>query len=197
MSDAETLAVYDRQADDYVRMMHAYALEDPLNRAFIAACPTGGHVLDLGSGPGSYAVLMAKAGLTVDAIDASSEMIARIPPHDSITARFGVFDDITGNDIYDGIWANFSLLHAPRAAFPRHLAALRRALKPGGVFFIGMKMGVGGKRDDIGRHYEYYSKEALEEHLRTAGLTPKTHWTGQAKGLDETYHGWIVIHADG
>jgi SAM-dependent methyltransferase len=197
MSDPETLAVYNRQADDYAAMMHDYAAADPLNRTFISACPPKAHVLDLGCGPGGYASLMADAGLTVDALDASDEMINLIPQTPNITARVGVFDDITGTDLYDGIWANFSLLHAPRSDLPRHLAALHQALKPQGTFFIGMKMGVGGKRDDIGRHYEYYDKEELEALLQDAGFTPQNHWTGQAKGLDETYHGWIVIHAHG
>jgi len=197
MSDARTLDVYNAQADDYVAMMTDYAADDPLNKAFIAACPQGGHVLDLGSGPGGYSVLMAHAGLQVDALDASVEMVARIAHMPGITARVGRFEDITGTDLYDGIWANFSLLHAPRAAVPAHLAALKQALKAGGVFFIGMKMGVGGKRDDIGRYYEYYGNEELHQMLRDAGFTPDQHWTGQAKGLDDTYHGWIVISAYG
>ncbi|MCE8006786.1 class I SAM-dependent methyltransferase [Aestuariivita sp.] len=197
MSDAETLAVYNRQADDYVAMMDEYAANDPRIHDFIAACPQGGRVLDLGSGPGAYAVQMAAAGLHVDAIDAASEMVARIAEIPGISARVATFDDIDGADIYDGIWASFSLLHAPREAMPRHLAALRRALKPGGVFFIGMKLGQGGKRDDIGRHYEYYSREELETLLQDAGLAPYAHWTGQSKGLDQTYHGWIVIQANG
>lgn len=197
MSDPETLGVYNRQADDYVAMMTEYAAKDPLIDAFISACPKGGTVLDLGCGPGGYAVLMVNAGLKVDALDAADEMVARIADVAGITARVGRFDDITGTDIYDGIWANFSLLHAPRTDLPRHLAALRQALKTGGVFFIGMKMGVGGKRDDLGRHYEYYARDQLETLLQDAGLIPQEHWTGQAKGLDAIYHGWIVIRADG
>lgn len=197
MSDPETLTVYNKQADEYVEMMHDYAAKDPLIGKFIGACPAGGKVLDLGSGPGGYAVLMANAGLQVDAIDAASEMVARIKEMDGITARVGVFDDITGHDIYDGIWASFSLLHAPRDALPRHLSDLKTALKPDGVFFIGMKMGVGGKRDALGRHYEYYSKDELETLLKNAGFTPVDHWTGQGKGLDKTYHGWVVIQAHG
>ena len=197
MSDPETLAVYNRQADDYVAMMTEYAAKDPLIAEFIAACPAGGTVLDLGCGPGGYAVLMAQAGLTVDALDASPEMVARIADMQGISPRVGRFDDVSATDAYDGIWASFSLLHAPRGDLPRHLAALHKALKPGGIFFLGMKMGVGGKRDALGRHYEYYTHAELETHLTDAGFMPTQHWTGQAKGLDRTYHGWIVIRAHG
>ena len=195
MTDPETLAVYNAQADDYVEMMKGYAAGDPLIGEFIAACPPGGHVLDLGSGPGGYAVLMAEAGLKVDALDASTEMVARIAPLPGIAARVATFDDVTGENVYDGIWASFSLLHAARDAFPGYLAALARALKPGGPFFLGLKRGKGGGRDRLGRHYEYYEREELEPLLRAAGLNPVRHWTGVAAGLSGHKDGWIVIHA--
>ncbi|MCX7566759.1 class I SAM-dependent methyltransferase [Sulfitobacter sp. F26169L] len=196
MSDEQTIKVYNAQADAYDTMMRDYAANDPLIHEFIATCPANGFVLDLGCGPGGYAVLMAQAGLKIDALDASAEIISRIPDLADIYPRKGRFDDITGENIYDGIWASFSLLHAPRKDMPRHLAALRRALKPDGNLFIGMKMGVGNERDDLGRYYEYYSKPELETLLKNACFTPTQHWTGQAKGLDETYHGWIVVCAN-
>jgi SAM-dependent methyltransferase len=197
VSDPETLAVYDAQADDYVAMMKGYASKAPLIHAFIAACPPGGHVLDLGSGPGGYAVIMAEAGLQVDALDASSEMVARIAQVPGITARVATFDDVSGTDLYDGIWASFSLLHAPRDAMPRHLAALHRAIKPGCPFFIGLKRGRGGGRDRLGRYYEYYERDELDPLLKAAGFTPRQHWTGVAKGLAGHADGWIVTRADG
>ena len=65
-------------------------------------------------------------------------------------------DEIDGEDLYDGIWANFSLLHAPRAAFPLHLMALKRAIKPGGLLHLGMKLGEGEGRDGLGRDHFVY-----------------------------------------
>ncbi|OAN78455.1 hypothetical protein A8B82_08730 [Sulfitobacter sp. EhC04] len=197
MSDPQTLAVYDAQADDYERMMHNEAAADPIWRSFVAACPKGGVVLDLGCGPGNYARLLAGEGLRVTALDASPEMARRAGLIAGVTARHGFFEDVTEQDAYDGIWASFSLLHAPRDALPGHLTRLRDALKPGGTFFIGMKTGTGGGRDDLGRHYEYYSREELEKLLQTAGFSPEQHWTGYGKGLSGQYDGWIVIHTNG
>ncbi|MCX7558642.1 methyltransferase domain-containing protein [Sulfitobacter sp. F26204] len=197
MSDPETIAVYDAQADDYERMMRVEAEEQTIWQAFVAAFPEGGAVLDLGCGPGNYARLFAQAGLKVTALDASAEMARRAAQIKGVTARHGVFDHVAEVDAYDGIWASFSLLHAPRADLPRHLSALRRALKPGGRFFIGMKTGTGGGRDDLGRFYEYYSNEELEALLRTAGFAPQRNWTGYGKGLAGQYSGWVVIDAHG
>lgn len=197
MSDPETLAVYDTQADDYVQMMTEAAARDQRIADFIAACTPGGQVLDLGCGPGNYAALMARAGLKVSAIDGSEEMARRANALPGVEARHGYFEDIDTEDAFDGIWASFSLLHAPRADLPGHLARLKRALRPDGVFFIGMKTGTGEGRDDLGRFYTYYTKEALEAHLQEAGFTPQRHWTGYGKGLSGQYSGWIVIEAEG
>ena len=74
-----------------------------------------------------------------------------------VEVRVAMFADIAGTDIYDGIWANFSLLHAPKADLPNHLAALHAALKPKGRLHLGMKLGTGEQRDTIGRFYAYYT----------------------------------------
>lgn len=195
MSDAETLAVYASQADEYAAMMEREAANDPFIDRFISACPPGAHVLDLGCGPGHYAHRLAAAGLRVDAIDAVPEMVARANAHPGVSARIARFKDITQRNHYDGIWAYFSLLHAPRKVFASHLAALTQALKPNGAFFIGMKRGSGGGRDRLGRHYEYYEKDALDDYLHHAGMNPVVHWVGRSAGLSGHREGWIVIHA--
>ena len=197
MSDPETIRIYDDRAADYAGMTDAYNTTDPRLAAFIAACPPGGRVLDLGCGPGAAAAKMAADGLTVEAVDASAAMVKMAGRHPGVTARQATFDEISGEALYDGIWANFSLLHAPRAVFPRHLAALHKALKPGGVFLIGLKLGKGAARDKIGRLYTYYSEEDLMDHLRAAGFTPDDIRHGQGEGLDGTTSPWISVLAHG
>ena len=197
MSDDETLGVYAEQTEKYVAMMEKEASRDKVIDEFIAACPKGGTVLDLGCGPGHYAQTMADAGLKTSAWDAVPEMVAHADARDGVTARVARFDDLTETDAFDGIWAYFSLLHAPRDAFPRHLKAIARALKPGGIFVIAVKSGTGGARDKLGRHYEYYEQPELEDHLRAVGLTPTKQWTGVAAGLAGHPDGWIAILAHG
>jgi len=194
-TDRETLAVYDRRATDYAARFTGDRNLDL--ETFIAALPTGAQVLDLGCGPGHAAAQMAHAGHSVEATDASAEMVKLARAHPGVTARLASFDDITGADLYDGIWANFALLHAPRSAMPGHLAALRRALRSGGLFHIGMKTGTGEKRDEIGRLYTYYTEDELAGLLRAAGFTPFASRTGAEPGLDGVVAPWVTIAAHG
>lgn len=197
MTDPETISVYDSRAAEYAAKTRAYNTADPRLAAFIAACAEGGRVLDLGCGPGVAAAKMARAGLRVEAVDASASMVELAAQHPGVTARQATFDEISEAALYDGIWANFSLLHAPRADFPGHLAALHAALKPGGVFLIGLKLGKGEARDRIGRLYTYYTEDELMDQLRAAGFTPTDIRHGSGEGLDGTTSPWISVIAHG
>jgi len=196
MSDPETLAVYAAQADRYASVTNGVSDRDPNLAAFINAIPEGGHVLDLGCGPGDSARLMADTGLKVLAVDAVAEMVALAAQHHGVTAKQQTFEDIEGSEIYDGIWANFSLLHASRDALPRILKSLHTALRSGGKFHIGMKLGTDTKRDKIGREYTYVTQDGLFNLLTTAGFTIIKTTTGCDKGLDGTYADWIAVAAD-
>lgn len=197
MSDPETLAVYAAKVDDYAALTNSGVARDPLLEAFIADLPQDAHVLDLGCGPGHAAATMAQAGLTVSATDAVPEMVEHARQHPGVTARLATFDDIAEIATYDGIWANFCLLHAPRADMPRHLAALHAALTPKGLLHIALKSGTGEKRDPLGRHYTYYTDAELTGLLADAGFTVTSRATGREKGLDGVPADWLALRAYG
>lgn len=167
--DPETLAAYQARADAYAARFASSTPDTTLAR-FIESLPRGARVLDLGCGPGDASAQMHKAGLVVDPVDATPAMIALARDRYGLPARLGSFDDLTATAAYHGVWANFSLLHAPRAALPGHLAAIRRALAPGGLFHIGMKLGTGAARDALGRAYTYVTRDELAALLHAAGF---------------------------
>jgi len=194
--DPETLALYDARAGDYAGLDQDPDVAARLT-GFIAALPIGGRALDLGCGPGWAAAAMRDAGLHVTAIDASPEM-ARVAH-----ARYGVdvvvagFDGVTAHAEFDGIWAHFSLLHTPRRDLPGHLSRLLRALKPGGVLLLGMKLGTGEGRDRLGRFYTYYSAGELRAHLANAGLSVTAERRVTVPGFDGLPAASIILTAHG
>ncbi|MDX1780842.1 MAG: class I SAM-dependent methyltransferase [Thalassovita sp.] len=190
--DKQTIRLYDARADDYAKVT-ASENPDALLADFIAVMPDGALVLDLGCGPGIDAGLMARAGLKVDAMDASAAMVALTGQKPGVTARQASFDELHAENTYDGIWANFSLLHAPRADLLRHLSAIHRALKPGGRFQMAVKTGEGEARDTLGRYYCYYCEAELLGLLHDAGFTPEKCAHGSDKGLDGVVADWISV----
>nr|WP_254437463.1 class I SAM-dependent methyltransferase [Ruegeria arenilitoris] len=153
-----------------------------------------GHILDLGSGPGSDSAFFMREGLTVRALDATPAFVEHAREN-GVDAHLGTFDDVTEVDAYDGIYASFSLLHAPRADFSRHLAAIHRALKSEGIFFLGLKLGTGEHRDDLDRYYTYFSQTEIEAALEKTGFTIDRITTGMGTGLAGSYDGFILVLA--
>ena len=89
----------------------------------------------------------------------------------------------------------FSLLHAPRADLPRHLAAIRAALLPGGIAHVAMKLGTGEGRDRLGRFYTYLGRDELAELLTAAGLALLGERQGEEIGLAGQMEPYIVMDA--
>lgn len=189
--DRRTLEVYDARAADYAARFGSGG-EDVHLLAFVAELAPGARVLDLGCGPGSASALMAAEGHRPDPVDASAAMVA-LAQERGLPARQASFDDIAGEGPYEAVWANFSLLHAARAALPGHLAALHDALVPGGLLHIGMKTGAGEHRDSLGRLYTYVGLQELRELLQAAGFAIHAEEEGAGAGLSGDHSTWVVM----
>ncbi|MGB7287141.1 MAG: class I SAM-dependent methyltransferase [Salaquimonas sp.] len=192
MIDDETIKVYDAKAAEYAKMVERSTL-DPALVSFLANVRPGGRVLDLGCGVGNAASVMLDKGFQVDAVDASISMVQLANETHDIGAVQQQFDDLKADDLYDGIWANFSLLHARRADFPRHLKQISKAMKADGYFHIGMKLGDGEIRDSIGRHYAYYSEAELRGYLFDHQFEILETGFGNEPGLSGEDWPWITI----
>ncbi|WP_170400819.1 class I SAM-dependent DNA methyltransferase [Ruegeria arenilitoris] len=192
MTDKRTINAYATRVADYLQI--PLPPEQIEARMAFAEAVGSGHILDLGAGPGSDSGFFMREGLTVRALDATPAFVEHAREN-GVDAHLGTFDDVTEEAEYDGIYASFSLLHAPRADFPRHLAAIHRALKPEGVFFLGLKLGTGEHRDDLDRYYTYFSQTEIEEALEQVGFTIDRITTGMGTGLAGSYDGFILVLA--
>lgn len=194
MVDRETIDVYDARASEYAQMLNKQAPDAQLV-AFMRMLPDGARVLDLGCGPATSSAHLRDAFFRPDPVDASAGMVMLANETYDINARVMTFDEIDMIDAYDGVWANFSLLHAARPDLPRHLVAIATALRPDGAFSIGMKTGAKDERDRIGRMYTYVTVPELSGLLEAAGLRVCEVDEGEGVGLAGDIAPWVVIRA--
>lgn len=194
MPDAKTIAWYDAAADQYDQLTRT-GEPDARLRAFMALLPERGDVLDLGCGPARASVHMRAAGFRPDPVDASQGLIDLANRTHNIGARYMTFDDLDAVAAYDGVWANFSLLHAPHADLPRLLRAIATALRPGGIFHIGMKTGTGEKRDTLDRHYTYVVVQELRDLLTGAGFEILAEEETAERGAAGTMDPLVIMRA--
>jgi predicted TPR repeat methyltransferase len=192
MTDQKTIAAYNSQADNYLKMVDELDV-DPILLRFIDRLKAGDYILDLGCGPGIASVVMQGKGLRVDPVDAAEAMVQLANDKFNVAARQAQFSDIDTTDTYHGVWANFSLLHAQSQDFGAILLAIHQALKPQGLLHLGMKLGEGSKRDKYGRYYAYYSQVELEAHLHGAGFDIEHIELGESLGLAGEMEPWIVL----
>ena len=189
--DDQTIGVYNQRKEEYLSWVDRNPSDSLLD--FIKLIKSDGLVLDLGCGPGLASACMKENGLRPDAVDASSEMVALANKTYQLGARLLKFSDISGEEVYDGIWANFSLLHVTKHDFKLHLRTIYEVLKPTGFFSIGMKLGQGEERDRLGRFYAYYTESELIDLLRLNQFSLCKTYYGEERGLAGVVEPWIVL----
>ncbi|MFN3259702.1 MAG: class I SAM-dependent DNA methyltransferase [Pikeienuella sp.] len=166
--DEETLAFYDREGAAYADWS-APKGEYAWLEKFLSMAPEG-RLLDYGCGGGWAAKRMLDAGRKVEAFDGSAGLAAEASKLTGINVKVMRFEGLDAVARYAGIWASFCLLHAPRAAMEGNLARIARALRPGGLLYLGLKKGEGEARDSLGRFYSYFGREEIGRLLAEAGF---------------------------
>lgn len=194
MADAKTITFYDTAAKRYANLTSTDTPSDQLT-AFMALLPPQAHVLDLGCGPAQASVHMRDKGLRPDPVDASQGMIDLANETHQIGARMLTFDDVDMVGVYDGVWANFSLLHAPRADLPRLLAALATAMRSNGILHVALKTGTGEARDEIDRLYTYLTVTEIHGLLTSAGFAVIATVEGHEVGCAGTDDPFVAMRA--
>ena len=190
--DNITIDIYNKNAAKYANLdidkvsLKAY-------RQFSQALPKNGIVLDYGCGPGYFSKKFLADGFKVDAFDASEKMIEIASIETRVNWWVGDFTSFRGTTLYDGIWANFSLLHSPKKEIIPLIQTIFKSLKPHGLFSLGLKLGIGEKRDKIGRKYSYFEEPEISNILSNEGFYRISHYLGKAIGLDGENADFIII----
>lgn len=95
-------------------------------------------LLELGAGPGKDGAFFQTQGLEVLCTDLSPEMVAACAAK-GLAARVMDFARLDlPDDSFDAAYALNCLLHLPDRELPDALREIRRVLRPGGLFFLGL-----------------------------------------------------------
>jgi SAM-dependent methyltransferase len=180
--DDGTLQFYRHNAQAYADWAKAPSLR---LRGFLTLLSPGAFVLELGCGAGNHTAEMLAAGFAVRATDGSPEMADIASRRLKHPVETMLFHELNAQQAYDGVWASACLLHVPRDELTGILVKIHRALKPSGLFYASFKLGDGGGRDNLGRYYNYPSREWLEAVYAAAGQ-----WTRIAADISELKAGF-------
>lgn len=190
--DPETLAFYAAEAPVYAASGPGGASR--YLAAFLDRLAPGARILELGCGGGRDAEAMLARGFDVDPTDGVAEMAAKAAARIGRRVRVLRFEELAAVDAYDAVWAHASLLHAPRPALPALLAAIHRALRPGGLHFASYKSGGAEGRDRFGRYFNYPSRDELAEaYARSAAWDVLATEEGPGGGYDGRQGPWIAM----
>lgn len=152
---------YKQNAADYFDETINLDLEVYLER-FLEFVPDGGSILDLGCGSGRDSAYFLSQGYDVTALDGSEEMCNLASVHIGVDVLHMSFAEMDFEDVFDGIWANASLLHVPRNEIPVILSKTVRGLKKDGILYMTFRYGeFEGMEGE--RYYTDYRTKMLKE----------------------------------
>lgn len=168
----QLVEAYNRKAKDRDATPKASWKVEERN-AFLDLVSAGRHhsLLEIGCGTGQDSLFFQEHGLNVVCVDMTPAMI-ELCRDKGLDARVMDFSNLTFPDeSFDAIWALNCLLHVPKHELPRVLDGIRRVLKPGGLFY----MGVYGRHNSEGiwedddyqpkRFFSFFDEEALTKTL--------------------------------
>ncbi|MBB3423387.1 SAM-dependent methyltransferase [Rhizobium sp. BK312] len=163
--------------------------------AFLAALPARATILELGCGSGQDAAYMLSRGFDVTPTDGSAELAREAEKRLGRPVRVMRFEALDATEIFDGIWAEASLLHVPRSALPDIFDRILRALKTGGIFHASFKAGEAEGHDKFGRYYNYPSAVWLKAMLSAGGWKNIAMTEADGGGFDGEPTRWLYVAA--
>ena len=175
---------YDRIAEDWANdhQFDDWWLEGTTR--FASLLPRGARVLDAGCGSGQKTKFLEERGARVLGIDFSAKLleIARRTAPDADFRLLDLRDVGTLAEEFDGVFAQASLLHIPKAEAGAVIAGMASRLKPQGHLYIAVKAQRPGHPDeeivtendygyDYERFFSYYTLDELRNYVEESALS--------------------------
>ncbi len=113
-------------------------------------------LLDIGAGTGYDSKFFKDQGFKVVTTDLTPEMV-RLCKEKGLRAYVMDFYNLEfPAESFDAVWALNCLLHVPKASLPKVLKGIKRVMKPGGLFYMGV---YGGPEvNEVWEHDPYLPK---------------------------------------
>jgi len=185
----QTIRYYDENAEAFVAGTENADMHECRER-FLRYLKPGKIILDAGCGSGRDVIAFREAGYEVDAFDASAEICRIASEKTGIDVKQLRFEDLDGENEYDGIWACASLLHVKPADLPDVLQRLHRLLKTEGILYVSFKYG-SAEREKDGRYFHDLTENTCRELLTEAGLSIRELFVTQDVRNGRSQEKWV------
>ena len=189
--DDQTLGFYAEEASAYAGRdrLAEHRRIDP----FVAKLKPGARVLELGCGGGQDSAYMLGKGFDVTPTDGSAELARQAEKLIGRPVTVMRFQDLQATGEFDGVWAEASLLHVPRAELPDVFSRIHSALKPGAPLHASFKAGEAEGHDGFGRYYNYPSPDWLSQCLTAGGWRDIALSEADGGGYDGKPTRWLFL----
>lgn len=162
MVDNDTIDYYDQNAEQYFKKTKDADMTENCDR-FIRHVIPGGKIVDIGAGSGRDILYFKSKGFRVEGMDASIELCRLASAYTSINVKCLRIQDWNPTEVYDGIWANASLLHLTLKEIKEFFFRAESYLTDYGVMYVSFKSGISTGKDIEGRYFTNVTREKVQK----------------------------------
>lgn len=135
--------------------------------------PSGGSVLEIGSGAGRNAEYIAERGYNLECTEAVLQFVELMKQKGLQARLLNILTDEISNK-YDMVFANGVLVHFTPQQSGLVLSKVYSTLTPGGIFAVSLKMGNGEKwtneKLDAPRYFYYWQPDEFKKLAEDSGF---------------------------
>jgi len=136
----KTIDYYDNHSQAFYDRTINADITDSYEK-FLKYLPKKANILDAGCGVGRDTKYFLSKGHAVSAFDASQKMVKLACRETGVGVIHSTFQELNFENMFDGVWAQASLLHIPYDMTREIYQKIHLSLKQNGIFYASYKYG--------------------------------------------------------